>query len=184
MIDDPEVNTVQPLDHETDGHQSIAVPALTRRAFTTLGSAMAGAVAMVALGTDRLRTAVAEHVTGSPTIDRPPPEADTRVFSQEETTLAFRCHGMQDEFLDRPITPLGAHFLLIHFDVPDLKGEDYSLAIGGHVQTPLVVGLDELKSRPSVAQVVTMECAGTGRSTMSLRAIYVPWKYEAIGTYE
>ncbi len=171
-------------DQQATGPPSPATPTLSRRAFGTLGSAMAGAAAIVARGTDRVRTAVAEHVTGSPTVERPSPEENTRVFSPEETTLAFRCHGMQEEFLDRPITPLGAHFLLIHFDVPDLKAEDYSLAIGGQVQTPMVFGLDELKSRPSEAQVVTMECAGTGRSTMSPRAIYVPWKYEAIGTYE
>ncbi len=189
MTDHHEVNAVQPFGHSTDGHQSaghqfIAVPTLTRRAFTALGSVMAGAVATVALGTVRLRTAVAEHVTGAPTAERPPPEENTRFFSQEETTLAFRNHGMQAELLDRPITPLGAHYLLIHFDIPDLQKQDYALAVGGRVRTPLEVGLDELKSRPSTTQVVTMECAGTGRSTMSPRAIYVPWKYEAIGTYE
>ena len=159
-------------------------PTLTRRTFRALGTMTAAAVAAVALGAARVRTAVAEHVTGSPTADRPPPEENTRVFSQEEVTLAFRNYGMQAELLDRPITPLGAHYLLIHFDVPDLVADDYTLAIGGQVRTPTVVGLDELKSRPSVTQVVTMECAGTGRSTMSPRAIYVPWKYEAIGTYE
>ncbi len=169
---------------QSDGHRRAARPKFTRRAFGVLCAKSAGAVAAVSLGAGRIRTTVAEHVTGTPTADRPPPEENTQVFSQQETTLAFRCHGMQEEFLDRAITPLGAHFLLIHFDVPDLKIEDYSLAVGGQVRTPLVVGLDDLKSRPSVTQVVTMECAGTGRSTMSPRGIYVPWKYEAIGTYE
>ena len=144
------------VDKQLTSNRSAQPSTLTRRTFGALGTLTAGAVAAVALGAGRVRTAVAEHVTGSPTADRPPPEENTRFFSQEETTLAFRCHGMQAELLDRPITPLGAHFLLIHFDVPDLKVEDYSLAIGGHVRIPTVVGLDELKSRPSVSQVVTL----------------------------
>ncbi|MDQ3043939.1 MAG: sulfite oxidase [Chloroflexota bacterium] len=173
-----------PESERPNGLQPGPAPTLTRRGFTALGSAVAGAFAAGVLGAGRIRTAVAEHVPGTPTAERPPPEENTRVFSPQETTLAFRNYGMPAEFLDRAITPLGAHYLLVHFDIPTLSSDDYSLVVGGCVDTPLVLGLEELKSRPVVTQAVTMECAGTGRSTMAPRAIYVPWAYEAIGTYE
>ncbi|MBA3416894.1 MAG: sulfite oxidase [Chloroflexia bacterium] len=161
-----------------------SAPRFTRRAFTALGSAAAGAFTAGALGVDRVRTALAHHVPGKPTAERPPPEDNRGVFSEQETILAFRNRGMLAELLGEPVTPLGAHFLLVHFDVPVLGADDYSLAIGGRVREPLVLRLSELKTRPTVTQAVTMECAGTGRSTMSPRAIYVPWFKEAIGTYE
>ncbi len=46
---------------------------------------------------------------------RPPPSHD--LVSEEETRLSFRNHGMPLEALSYPITPLGLHFLLIHWDV-------------------------------------------------------------------
>lgn len=123
-------------------------------------------------------------VPSLPTAERPDPQQNWRVFSAPEAQLAFRNHGMQAELLREPITPLGAHFLLIHFDVPRLESQNYSVAIGGRVQNSMRVTLDEIQSRPRMTQAVTMECAGTGRSTMHPRAVYVPWFKEAIGTYE
>ena len=161
-----------------------SAPALTRRAFAALGATVAGAAADVALGRERVRAALAEHVPDEPTPGRPRPEEKTGFFSPQEKTLAFRNYGMLEEFLDKPVTPLGAHYLLIHFDVPALDADDYSLSVGGRVRTPLALTLGELKARPNLTRAVTMECAGTGRSTMSPRPVYVPWAHEAIGTYE
>src|SRR4051812_49894829 len=88
-------------------------PRVTRRAALALGGALAGAAA--ARGVD---SALAGHVPPEPTPNRPPPASD--LVSYEETKLAFRNHGFHTEMLDRPITPLGSHYLLIHFDVPEL----------------------------------------------------------------
>lgn len=118
-----------------------------------------------------------------PTPDRPEPQANWQVFSAPEVALAFRNHGIQAELLREPITPLGAHYLLIHFDIPKLDAAGYAIDIGGRVRKPSRVSLAALKARRSMTQVVTMECAGTGRSTMRPRAVYVPWASEAIGTY-
>ena len=152
-------------------------------ATTLLGSACVGGTGL-ARTDQQLSDAPCSTVPDVPTAERPDPQESWRVFSAPETALAFRNHGMQAELLREPITPLGAHFLLIHFDIPRLSAENYSLAIGGRVRTPVVLPLTELKSRPIVTQAVTMECAGTGRSTMRPRAVYVPWFKEAIGTYQ
>jgi DMSO/TMAO reductase YedYZ molybdopterin-dependent catalytic subunit len=152
-----------------------AAARLTRRA----ALAMTGAAA-AALGADAV--ARANHKPPRPTPDRPPPSAD--LVSYEETVLAFRCHGFHSEFLDQPITPLGSHYLLIHFDIPQLSAAGYQISIGGRVARPTTLSLDEIKRRPMVRQPTILECAGTGRSFAHPRAIYVPWFSEAIGVYE
>ena len=39
-------------------------------------------------------------------------------FSQVELQLAARNHGMPLEALRYPVTPVGLHYLLIHYDIP------------------------------------------------------------------
>ena len=153
----------------------VHVGRLTRRA----ALAMTGGAA-AALAADGI--ARASHQPPRPTPDRPPPSGD--LVSYEETVLAFRNHGFHSEFLDQPITPLGSHYLLIHFDVPQLSAAGYGVSIGGRVARPITLPLDEIKRRPVVRQPTIMECAGTGRSFAHPRAIYVPWFSEAVGCYE
>src|SRR5215210_5119968 len=130
---------------------------LTRRAALSLGGAVAGAA--TAAGAV---PALAGHQPRQPTPDRPPPSAD--LISYEEAVLAFRCHGFHEEFFDQPITPLGSHYVLIHFDIPLLSADGYSITLGGRVGKPLTITLDDLKRRPAVKQATVMECAGVGRS--------------------
>jgi DMSO/TMAO reductase YedYZ molybdopterin-dependent catalytic subunit len=163
-------------DEESSG-QAAASRRITRRAALSLGGAVAGAAAV-----GRVAPALAGHEPRQPTPDRPPPSAD--LVSYEETILAFRCHGAHLELIDKPITPLGSHYLLIHFDIPQLTDANYAITIGGRVNKPLTLTLEDLKKRPAVKQAVLLECAGTGRSYAHPRAIYVPWFSEAIGVYE
>jgi sulfane dehydrogenase subunit SoxC len=152
--------------------------ALTRRSLLSRGAALGAGAAAAAAAPAR-----ASHKPPTPTPDRPPPSS--QLFSAEEVTLAFRCHGMHLEALQLPITPLGQHFVLIHFDVPYFAPTDsYAFTIGGHVRTPMTVTLGELKQRPIVKQPTILECAGTGRSYAHPRSIYVPWSTEPMGVYE
>ncbi len=154
-------------------------PALTRRAVLALSATAAG---ILAAG-GRAKTALAGHVPARPTAKRPPPSDD--LVSEQETLLSFRCHGMHLEALSYPITPLGMHFLLMHFDIPRLDHLDpYRVTLGGRVRTPLTLTLDELKAGPVVRQPSVLECAGNGRAFLHPRPIYVPWFHEAIGTYD
>src|SRR3954469_18482901 len=134
---------------------------LTRRALLARGAAAgAGAAAASAVGAP---AALAGHTPPPPTPDRPPPSSD--LVTYEEVTLAFRCHGMHLEALRFPITPLGQHYVLMHFDVPYFAATDaYSFTITGRVRTPMTVTLGQLKARPTVRQPTIMECAGVGRS--------------------
>ena len=87
---------------------------LTRRAALALGGVAAGGLAV-----SRAREAFGAHEPFRATPDRPPPAAEQITY--EEAQLAFRCHGFHLERLDSPITPLGSHFVLIHFDIPTIR---------------------------------------------------------------
>jgi sulfane dehydrogenase subunit SoxC len=108
--------------------------------------------------------------------------ADATAVSLDELGLATRNHGMPLEGLGYDITPIGMHYLLTHFDVPRINGADWSLEIGGHVERPLRLTLEEITRRPRSTQVVTMECAGNGRARIAGRMKSQPWLEEAIGT--
>ncbi|HET7309535.1 MAG TPA: molybdopterin-dependent oxidoreductase, partial [Actinomycetota bacterium] len=91
---------------------------------------------------------------------------------------------MHLEGLRYDVTPIGMHYLLIHFDVPETDQASWTLSIGGLVREPLEVSMTDLRARPSVTLPVTMECAGNGRARLSPRPISQPWLTEAIGTAE
>ena len=105
-------------------------------------------------------------------------------FLREEMQLAFRNRGIPLEALRYPLTPTGMHFLLTHFDVPEVMEESWLLNLGGLVSNPLTLTLAEIKSRPSRTVPVTLECAGNGRALLQPRYISQPWLTEAVSTSE
>jgi DMSO/TMAO reductase YedYZ molybdopterin-dependent catalytic subunit len=102
----------------------------------------------------------------------------------DELRLAARNHAMPLEALRHPLTPVGLHYLLIHYDIPVVDPDAWRLEIGGAVMRPLSLSLGELRARPSVTRAVTMECAGNGRARLAPRPVSQPWLTEAIGTAE
>ena len=57
-------------------------------------------------------------------------------FTREEVGLALRNPGMPLEALRRPITPIGMHYVLVHFDVPDIDAATFELVVDGLVRSP------------------------------------------------
>jgi DMSO/TMAO reductase YedYZ molybdopterin-dependent catalytic subunit len=109
----------------------------------------------------------------------------TTGISREELQLAARNHGMPLEMLRYEITPLGLHYLLIHFDIPFVDAASWRLEVGGRVERPVTLTLDDLKARPARTQAVTLECAGNGRALLEPKAAdSQPWLAEAVGTAE
>jgi DMSO/TMAO reductase YedYZ molybdopterin-dependent catalytic subunit len=103
-------------------------------------------------------------------------------ISLEELQLATRNHGMPLEALRWDVTPVGLHYLLVHYDIPLVDAGSWRLEIHGSVDHPLALSLDDVRAREAVEVVATMECAGNGRARMEPRAISQPWLHEAIGT--
>ena len=54
------------------------------------------------------------------------------------------------EALRYDVTPLGLHYLLTHYDIPDVDPSDPPVVDRGLVERPLSLSLDELRSRPRV----------------------------------
>ena len=130
------------------------------------------------------RPAGGPDVPGSPFAGadaRPHVEGD---FAREEVALANRNPGMPLEALRHELTPQGLHYLLSHFDIPDVEAQAWRLSVGGHVRTGLSLSLADLKQMPTRTLRVTLECAGNGRAGMSPRYPSMPWIGEAVGTAE
>jgi sulfane dehydrogenase subunit SoxC len=102
--------------------------------------------------------------------------------SLEELQLAARNHGMPLEALRWDLTPIGLHYLLTHYDIPHVDPGAWRLEIGGLVQQPLSLSLDDIRARPAVETAVTMECAGNGRAQLEPHVVSQPWLLEAVGT--
>lgn len=100
----------------------------------------------------------------------------------EELELAARNHGLPLEALRYPVTPIGLHYLLTHFDIPAVEPDSWRLSIGGLVHRPLELSLAELRARPAVELIATMECAGNGRALLERRPLSQPWLHGAVGT--
>lgn len=105
-------------------------------------------------------------------------------LTREEVGLATRNHGFLLEALRYPVTPVGMHYLLTHYDVPEVDPASWSLEIGGLVERPARLTLEDVRARPQVTRRVTMECAGNGRMDLSPRPLSQPWGVEAVGTGE
>src|SRR3954467_688969 len=103
-------------------------------------------------------------------------------ISREELQLAARNAGMPQEALAYDLTPVGLHYLLIHYDVPEVDVDAWRLRVDGAVGRSLEVSLPDLRNRERRTVPVTMECAGNGRTLYEPRAISQPWLLDAVGT--
>ncbi len=109
----------------------------------------------------------------------------TDAFAREETQLANRNSGQPLEMLRHALTPVGLHYLLIHFDIPYVEDTaQWRLSVSGLVQRPLVLTLADLQAMPQKTLRVTMECAGNGRALSTPRWQSMPWEHGAVGTAE
>src|SRR3954452_16627905 len=105
-------------------------------------------------------------------------------ITQEELRLAARNHALPLEALRHPITPPGLHYLLIHYDIPDVDPAGFRLEVGGAVERSRSLSLDDLRARERVSEPITFECAGNGRALLEPRPVSQPWLTEAVGTAE
>ncbi|MCZ4125389.1 sulfite oxidase [Streptomyces sp. H39-S7] len=102
----------------------------------------------------------------------------------DELALAARNHGLPLEALRYDLTPPGLHYVLVHYDIPAAREDDWRLTVGGGVRTPLTLDMATLRSFPAVTHRVTMECAGNGRARLTPRPVSQPWLVEGVGTAE
>jgi DMSO/TMAO reductase YedYZ molybdopterin-dependent catalytic subunit len=83
------------------------------------------------------------------------------------------------EALTSEITPVDLHYVRSNFAVPTHDGV---LEVGGAVEQPTKLTLDDLRAMPAVERAVTLECAGNGRLEMRPLPVGEPWGDYAVST--
>jgi DMSO/TMAO reductase YedYZ molybdopterin-dependent catalytic subunit len=79
-------------------------------------------------------------------------------------------------------TPAGTFFVRNHFAMPQINLAEWRLSIDGLVEKPVSLSLDEIRALPATDVMVTLECAGNGRKSLSPRPEGVTWGYGAAAT--
>jgi DMSO/TMAO reductase YedYZ molybdopterin-dependent catalytic subunit/glyoxylase-like metal-dependent hydrolase (beta-lactamase superfamily II) len=82
------------------------------------------------------------------------------------------------------ITPTAGFYVRSHFPTPSLDPGTWRLTVAGLVDRPLRLGLDDVRAMPARQLVVTLECAGNGRSTFDPPTEGEPWQFGAVSTAE
>src|SRR4051794_33011381 len=83
------------------------------------------------------------------------------------------------EALTGEITAAELHYVRSNFAVPEHDG---TLEIGGAVDRPTTLTLDDLRALPAVERAVTLECAGNGRLAMRPLPAGESWGDYAVST--
>ena len=97
-----------------------------------------------------------------PWADPPPPVAAPQVVPRQ----------LDWERLDSWITPNDRFFVVAHYGVPEIDPAAFRLRVGGLVERPLSLTLDEVRARPRREVACTLECSGNHG---------IPWLTGAIG---
>jgi DMSO/TMAO reductase YedYZ molybdopterin-dependent catalytic subunit len=76
------------------------------------------------------------------------------------------------EALDAWLTPQDQVFGVQHYGIPEFKYDAFRLDIGGLLDRPRSLTLDELKALPKKDVLMTLECSGNGSSKGFMNAVY------------
>lgn len=85
--------------------------------------------------------------------------------------------------LDSYITPIEHFYVRSHLPVPaQLDAAAWTLKVGGEVNSPISLSIDEIKKLPAVTITMTLECAGNGRAFFDPAVAGIQWEKGAVGT--
>lgn len=129
-------------------------PALSRRDFLIQGSSALALLALMEapLWAEIQGASEAEKVV--PFVDQPPavPEAVIQQLGD--------LNQLNWQQLSSWITSNAGFFNVSHYNRPVIRPEDWRLEIGGLVERPVSLTLDQLQARPRQEVVFTLECSG------------------------
>ena len=83
-----------------------------------------------------------------------------------------RANRLDWEMLNEWITPQDQVFNVQHYGMPEFDADQFSLSIGGLVNKPMTLSMDEIRALPQQDQHMTLECSGNGASKGFMDAIY------------
>ena len=82
------------------------------------------------------------------------------------------------------VTPTPRFFVRSHFNLPQIRAEEWTLRVEGHVEQPFTLGLKELMQLPAVTQTVLLECAGNGRVYLQPLQAGLRWEQGGVSNAE
>jgi DMSO/TMAO reductase YedYZ molybdopterin-dependent catalytic subunit len=83
------------------------------------------------------------------------------------------------------ITPNDLFYVRHHTNAARIDAQaakDWKVEVGGEVERPMAITLDELKKMPKATVTVTLECAGNGRAFFDPPMPGIQWEKGAVGT--
>ena len=82
------------------------------------------------------------------------------------------------------VTPTDAFYVRSNFPVPQLDAATHRVSVGGNVDRPFDIGMDELRALGTKTIATTMECAGNHRMSLAPLPTGEPWLGGAVSTGE
>ncbi len=130
--------------------------------------------------------------TSAPALDGTVPAMDPEEACQQAIDAGLVVHRAHPLNCETSIPALvggvvmpNAHFYVRnHFQIPTFSEQTWRLKIGGLVERPLSLSLRDLKNMRSQTLVVTLECAGNGRSLLDPPIEGEKWELGAVSTAE
>lgn len=140
------------FDHQPETHH--AVSDVSRRDFLIRGSSVLAALAVSdsLLFAEIWRTNEGEKVI--PFLDQAPAPPDEAIRQYGELNTR------NWEQLSSWMTPNEDFFTVSHYNRPILKTEEWRLHIGGLVERPISLTLEQIQARPRQEVTFTLECGG------------------------
>jgi DMSO/TMAO reductase YedYZ molybdopterin-dependent catalytic subunit len=128
----------------------------------------------------------------SPALDQSVPALDPEEACQwaiDGGLVVHRAHPLNCEtslpaLIGGVVMPNASFYVRNHFQIPKLDPAVWRLRVGGHVDRPLSLSLRDLTNMPSQTQMVTLECAGNGRSNLEPKTKGEQWNLGAVSTAE
>jgi DMSO/TMAO reductase YedYZ molybdopterin-dependent catalytic subunit len=103
--------------------------------------------------------------------------------------VVHRAHPLNCEtsipgLLGGVVMPSARFYVRNHFQIPDLDASEFRLGVTGLVERPLSLGLRDLQQMRSHTRVMTLECAGNGRTLFNPPIPGEKWNLGAVSTAE
>jgi DMSO/TMAO reductase YedYZ molybdopterin-dependent catalytic subunit len=107
----------------------------------------------------------------------------------DDGLVVHRAHPLNCEtsipaLLGGVVMPNARFYVRNHFQIPDLDPAAARLTVGGLVERPLSLTVRDLQNMRSESAIVTLECAGNGRTFFHPRVDGEKWQLGAVSTAE
>jgi DMSO/TMAO reductase YedYZ molybdopterin-dependent catalytic subunit len=107
----------------------------------------------------------------------------------EDGLVVHRAHPLNGEIsipalIGGVVMPNAKFYVRNHFQIPKFDLTNWRLSVRGLVERPLNLSWRDIANMPSQSKLVTLECAGNGRSTLEPHVGGEQWNLGAVSTAE